>query len=642
LFKCTVSGAETKLLDFGNNAIGSNPYSSLVQATDGNFYGMTENGGTQGYGTIFKYNTSGVDSILYNFNVYYPFAGINPPGSLIQGNDGNLYGIAWNSSSNGGTIFQCTTTGIVTILHNFSGPCFGKLLQASDGNLYGMTYQGGAGNGYIFKCTLSGTFTNLHNFANGASDGACPTGSLIQASDGNLYGMTGLGGASNSGIIFQCTTSGVVTLIYSFAGGSDGDNPTGDLIQATDGNLYGMTHIGGSSGKGVIFKCTTAGVETIIHNFNGASDGANANGSLIQASDGNLYGMTTQGGSLGLGTLFESSLTGAVTTLKNLTGKATGSYPKYGSLIEAMGVNVSYKGNCSIDTLTANPRGARSPYTYLWSTGATTSSIIVTSAGNYSVAITDARGITVNTTIGSENLLVNSGSGKTICNGSTVNLSAINIGGTGTINYIWKPGSLSGSSPSVKPSSTTTYTVLATDANGCKDSATETIKVNSLPTITITGRDTILLGQIDSLTASGTSTSYVWTSGSTNDTAKVSPATTTTYKVTGTDANGCTDTASFRVVVTLITGINNLTSSSNVTLYPNPATETAYLRFDMKGSANAIITLIDVSGNKVMATSSLISNGKLLPIDVSALAQGTYFIKVSTNSTSQVLRFIKE
>jgi len=332
----------TIMHDFGAINDGSEPKASLIEASDSNLYGMTEYGGiSSNLGTIFKCTPSGIVTVLHTFTGT-PSDGSYPNGNLIQANDGNFYGMTqYGGDSNEGTIFKCTPTGIVTVLHSFIGGNgdglypLGDLIQANDGNLYGMTESGGGGTnaGIIFKCTLSGTVTMLFSFGSVTPVSGYPIGSLVQANDGNLYGMAG-GGASTKGIIFKSTPSGTLTVLHNFTGASgDGSYPSGNLIQANDGNLYGMTGNGGDSNAGTIFKCTLAGTVTLLHSFTGDSaDGAHPSASLIQASDSNLYGMTNAGGTSNKGIIFKFTLSGVITDLENFNG--TNGFLIHGNLLE--------------------------------------------------------------------------------------------------------------------------------------------------------------------------------------------------------------------------------------------------------------------------------------------------------------------
>jgi uncharacterized repeat protein (TIGR03803 family) len=306
IFKITPSGSESVFYSFA-----SIPYSGLVQSSDGNVYGTTATGGTSGRGTVFKITPSGIESVLYSF----PAGSSDPYTGLIQGSDGNLYGTTGaGGASDDGTVFRITASGIETVLHAFpktgsdGETPYAGLIQGSDGNFYGTTYFCGANNlGAVFKVTPSGTETVLYSFA-GGSDGEHPYAGVIQGNDGNFYGTTYQGGTSGYGTVFKITPSGTEAVLYTFAGGSDGANPEAGLIQGSDGNFYGNTFQGGASGFGTVFKIGPSGTETILHSFAGSSDGANPSANLLQGSDGNLYGSTDAGGTGGFGTFFKVAL----------------------------------------------------------------------------------------------------------------------------------------------------------------------------------------------------------------------------------------------------------------------------------------------------------------------------------------------
>ena len=182
--------------------------------------------------------------------------------------------------------------------------------------------------------TPSGVETVLWSFGNG-NDGNAPYGSLIQASDGNFYGTTNLGGVYGHGTVFKITPSGVETVLWSFGNGNDGANPYGSLIQASDGNFYGMTYIegirqgyvGGIYQGGTVFKITPAGVETLLWSFGNGSDGSMLYGTLLLGNDGNFYGMSYQGGAHGEGTIFKITPAGAETVLWSFGGSGDGAHP---------------------------------------------------------------------------------------------------------------------------------------------------------------------------------------------------------------------------------------------------------------------------------------------------------------------------
>jgi uncharacterized repeat protein (TIGR03803 family) len=292
--------------------------------------------------------TAGAESVLHAFGGTGDGASPGQEGSLVLAADGNLYGMTAGGGANGaGTVFKITPAGTETVLYSFgasasdgAGP-EGSLIQATDGNLYGMTSGGGTyGAGTVFKITTAGVETVLYSF--GASgDGASPFGDLLQASDGNLYGTTELGGANGYGTIFEITTAGVETLVHSFGAGTDGIHPYGSLIQASDGNLYGTTQLGGSNSLGTVFKTNTSGsTYTVLHSFGASGGGSEPYGSLVQATDGNLYGTTTLGGTNGLGTVFKITTSGTASALYSFGASGTDGTKPYGDLIQAADGNL--------------------------------------------------------------------------------------------------------------------------------------------------------------------------------------------------------------------------------------------------------------------------------------------------------------
>jgi uncharacterized repeat protein (TIGR03803 family) len=277
--------------------------------------------------------------------------------ALIQGADGNFYGTTGiGGATNGGTVFKMTAAGMLTMLYSFcaqSNCADGRLpvaalIQATDGNFYGTTGVGGANDGgTVFKITPAGKLTTLYSFCSQSdcTDGEFPSG-LVQGIDGNFYGTTGNGGfisqycfnTSGCGTVFKITTGGALTTLHTFClrkGCTDGLNPEAGVIQATDGNFYGTTSEGVSSG-GTVFKITTDGTLTTQHAFHG-TDGGMPQSGLLQAGDGKLYGTTSAGGANGYGTVFNMTLGGKLTTLYSFCSQLNcpdGSSPKAG-LIQA-------------------------------------------------------------------------------------------------------------------------------------------------------------------------------------------------------------------------------------------------------------------------------------------------------------------
>jgi uncharacterized repeat protein (TIGR03803 family) len=252
---------------FKGTGYGIGPSSALMQASNGNLYG-TRYDIVTGAGTLISITPSGELSLFYSFCAQSGCAdGSNPYGGLVQGSNGNLYGTTEQGGANqAGTVFEITAAGALTTLYSFcskrgcidgDAPSTG-LVQSTDGDFYGTTSGAGVGGGTIFKMTPSGELTTLHTFCaqRGCPDGSGPVTSLILAPDGNLFGITAYGGAYQKGTAFEITPSGVLTTLYSFcsqADCADGELPTG-LMLDTDGNLYGTTEAGGASLYGTFYR----------------------------------------------------------------------------------------------------------------------------------------------------------------------------------------------------------------------------------------------------------------------------------------------------------------------------------------------------------------------------------------------------
>ncbi len=255
--------------------------------------------------------------------------GSHPQYGLIQGVDGNFYGTtAYAAAPYDGTVFEISPDGSsFNTVHSFSPTPDGgnpNIIQGSDGNLYGTTsYALGGYQGYgtIFQLTTSGSLTTLYSFAN-ADDGGTPTG-LIEGGDGNLYGTARLAGEFQYGTFFQVTTSGSLTTLHAFNlhNGVTGD-PTGSLITGTDGLFYGTSEFGPT-----VYGISTSGSFSSIHDFNpNGSEGAQPGG-LILGADGNFYGTTNGGGGYGAGTIFRLTASGSLTTLYTFTAGRDGAEP---------------------------------------------------------------------------------------------------------------------------------------------------------------------------------------------------------------------------------------------------------------------------------------------------------------------------
>jgi uncharacterized repeat protein (TIGR03803 family) len=295
VFGITPGGTLTVLHRF-NGADGQAPQSGLTLGLDGNYYGTTESGGDSGWGTIFKITAHGSLTTLHSFDSVA--GGIFPSAPPIQSIGGDFYGTTSGAEQNYGSVYKITPSGTFTLLHTFAridgASPYAPLLQGSYGIFYGTTFSGGThGLGTIFRMNPSGSFAVLFNFD--FAHGANPYAPLIQGSDGDLYGVTAGGGSQGGGVVFKVTPSGTLTVLYNFTGGGDGKNEIGGLMQATDGNFYGTNNLGGASSWGVLYRITPSGVFTVLHSFEW-STGASPQTTLLQHTNGVLYGDTAVGG----------------------------------------------------------------------------------------------------------------------------------------------------------------------------------------------------------------------------------------------------------------------------------------------------------------------------------------------------------
>jgi uncharacterized repeat protein (TIGR03803 family) len=376
VFKITPAGTVTVLASI--NSTVRTGVGGLTLATDGKFYGTASSGGKFGYGTIFSITPEGSLTTLYSFtggaDGSYPTA---PP---IEGLDGNFYG---TTAAGGlgltdgqyGSVYKITPSGAFTTLHTFDNTHganpLAPLFQAADGAFYGTTFFGGTdGAGTIFRITALGNFDVLFNFS--PSSGPVPGypfGGLVQDGDGAFYGTTsGSNGESSGGTVFKFM-SGTLTVLRNFAGGSDGNNISAGLVQATDGNFYGTDDVGG-----VIFRVSRTGAYATLYTFGGS--GASPQDTLVQHTNGLLYGTTAVGGAYDRGVFYSFDV-----GLKPFVSFLPAARP-VGGVVEILGqgftgaTGVSFNGTAATFTAESD--------TYLTATvpaGATTGSITVSEPG---------------------------------------------------------------------------------------------------------------------------------------------------------------------------------------------------------------------------------------------------------------------
>jgi uncharacterized repeat protein (TIGR03803 family) len=367
LLACTVATAQTEtvLYSFTGKADGADPYSTLLQDPQGNLYGTTYEGGATCFsgltcGTVFEVSPTGTETVLHAFKPgihdgYWPISG------LIRDKAGALYGTTFNGGAGGaGAVFKITATGAVRLLYSFTQLGDGlypkaELIRDAQGTFYGTTFYGGtgtacgsAGCGTVFKLTAAGTLTVLHSFS-GAPDGQYPVAGLLLDAAGNLYGTTAGGGCSTivagCGVVFKIAPDGTETILYTFMGGADGGGP-GALVRDEQGNLYGITSwagyvgVGCGGGCGTVFKLTPSGEETVLHAFTGGRDGDAPLGRLVRDAKGNLYGATQQGGATGFnspGTVFKVTPEGKESILYNFSAPGDGFNPVGGVIRDGQG-----------------------------------------------------------------------------------------------------------------------------------------------------------------------------------------------------------------------------------------------------------------------------------------------------------------
>jgi uncharacterized repeat protein (TIGR03803 family) len=316
----------------------SNPYGNLVRAADGALYGVAAPATAVAGGIVYRSAIDGSDvKTIYQLT---PDDAFTPQGGLLIGSDGLLYGTTKygraGEANSTGTIFRLSTSGTgFTVLHRFqASPAAtsdfsvintdgalpeAELIEGTDGYLYGVARAGGPnGRGSIFKIAKDGNgFAVLHTFAANTSttagqvvnvDGAHPVGQLVQGADGYLYGTTSAGGTNGNGTVFRIAFDGAGFQVLrqfsatvkdaetGFAENSDGAAPQAGLTNGNDGLLYGVTSSGGTNGLGVIFSITPDGsTYTVMHTFAGP-DGAAPSAELLLGSDGKLYAATAAGG----------------------------------------------------------------------------------------------------------------------------------------------------------------------------------------------------------------------------------------------------------------------------------------------------------------------------------------------------------
>ena len=374
IFRITVGDVFKEIFAFQSP---SGADAGMLLATDGNFYGTTPGGGDAPLGVLFKITPTGTYSVLHTF--VGGSDGAHPTSAPMQASDGNLYGTTRGDGS-GSTVYRYALSGSISTIYQFDGTAgqiaAASLIEAVAGNLYGTAVSGGSENcGTIFQMSTAGVVLQTYSFPCGTG-GSQPAAPLIQASDGNFYGTTDTGGLYNKGTIFRMTPNFQVSILHHFAGGgNDGNGPSLGLMQATDGNLYGMTTLGGAANMGTIYQVSSAGVYTVLYSFRGRT-GKLPLGGLLQHTKGLLWGTASQGGANDLGTVFALDMgLGPFITFVQHSGKV-------GQTAQILGQGL--KGTTSVTfngvSATSFFAGADTYLRVVIPSGATTGPVVVTTA----------------------------------------------------------------------------------------------------------------------------------------------------------------------------------------------------------------------------------------------------------------------
>ncbi len=640
VFRITTSGILTALFQF-NNTKGANPLAPLAQGSDGSFYGTTYDGGTYGNGTAFKMTSSGSLTTLVSFNGTNN--GANPWAGLMQAVDGNYYGTTLGGGTNGGlgTVFKVTPGGAFTTLYSFSGPDgvfpYAGLLQGADGYLYGESFEG-ATNGYgaIFRMTATGLLTNIYSFT-GGSDGSFPAASLIQGSDGNFYGTTYEGGLYNNGTVFQLTTNGSLTTLVQFDG-YNGANPQSPLIQANNGSFYCTTGSGGvgydgsqGSGNGVIIQISIPLPPHIVSQPTNQTTLAGGPVLFVAPTIGSLplfYQWQFNGTNL----TDDGRITGSQTSALSITNARladAGNYQmlvtnSYGSITSSVAVLSVYNapaitnqpqsqavlaGSAAIFSVGAS---GTAPLFYQWQFNsanivlATNASYTVANAqlanqGNYSVVVTNAGGSVMSSnavlTVDAPPAITNQPQNVTVVQGHG-SIFVVGAAGTAPLSYQWMYGgtNITGATNrtygffSTQTNEAGGYWVIVSNNYGAVTSTVATLTVLTTPAITGQPQSqSVVAGSNATFTATATggNLSYQWRFNA----SAISGATTNSYTVVNAQTNNA---GNYSVVVTNTQGS---VTSSNALLTVSPPQPPQFLSVTVVSNGLVQMVLSGQSGS---------------------------------------------
>jgi uncharacterized repeat protein (TIGR03803 family) len=672
-----VSSELTKLQDF-DSTDGYNPKSSLLQASDGNFYSMTSAGGTDDLGVIFSYNP--VTSTYTKLKDFNYADGIQPEGSLIQISNGELLGMTpLGGSFNGGVLFSYNiTTSAFTMLKEFNladgANPYGTLAEASNGKLYGSTYDGGKGNkGVLFSYGVdAGDFVNLRDFGVN-NTGSSIEGGLVKDSSGVFYGMAHSGGSNSLGTLFSFNSkTSAFNKLMDF-NGANGASPSGSLTLMPDGKLYGLTSSGGSNNAGVIFSFNLADSSYTKLKDLDYSNGSYPYGNLTPAANGKLYGITNGGGSNGLGTLFSfDTATNVYTKLVDFDG-TNGAYPTgslmqatdgnlygvtYGGGVNSWGVLFSYDPSTSTFTTIKdfnaddgiNPNGTllevsdgvlygMTSYGGAYGWGAIFSYNV---SSQVYTKIKDFDYTNGGTPLGS--LMKGSNGilyGMTSRGGAYDKGVAFSLDTAGnTYTKIQDFNGLNGSIPTYTFFTELPEPVLPLQLisfNAERNGSTNLLKWSTENEINTNrfeierssnSRAFVPIGSIKALGISKIKNDYSYTD-------EQPLKATNYYRLKIIDKDG-------KFSYSQIRSINN-TGSFNVVVYPNPVRDNLTLDFNSEKKIDAKLQIVNAEGKPVLSKKIQIEQGaSKQQINTSALSSGNYFIKITSSDIQSELKFIKQ
>jgi uncharacterized repeat protein (TIGR03803 family) len=643
--------------------------SRLIQASNGNLYGACQQGGVHEKGAVYKIKANGT-----GYTILFEFDGINGSGpanysSLTQASNGVLYGTTQQGGVNNvGVIYKINLDGTgFTKLYDFGGIDGSSpigLVQGINGDLYGITRYGGtSGSGTIFKMQAGGTgFVKLFDFD--ASSGMRPKAKLILGSNGDLFGTnTAGGGGANWGVIFRIKQDGTdFTKIYNFVA-SNGDSQA-EMIQGINGELFGMTFGGGANNSGIIYKINEDGSGfTSLHDFDGINGGS-PYGPLIQNTNGNgaLYGTTLIGGANNRGTIFKINPDGTGFTKLLDMSAATGLFPLAGGVTlvsvnkgvqtitfpaipakefnnppftlnatSSSGLPVSYSSsNTAVATVLGNT---------VTIVGVGTSMFTATQSGNvdYNDATPVAQTLTVNKA--AQTITFAALADKTLGDAAITLTATASSGLAVSFSTANDKVTLAGNVATLAKAGRATIT--AAQAGNTNYNAATSVNQSfcikpAKPTVTVTNIDT----ESPILTSSA-ATGNQWflndvaIAGATNATFNITAA--GVYKVQ-VKVDDCTSEFSADLPLIVTGDLKNQTKGESIEVYPNPVADWLTVSLGSYAGKKGV-AIYELNGKQ---TDGKEVEGSEARFNVEGYAQGMYMVKVQTQSSVRVIRFVKK